>query len=321
MLETSARLLRVLSLLQTRRDWTGSEIAQRLGVTTRTVRKDMDRLRALGYQIDARPGAAGGYRLGHTGALPPLLLDDEEAVAVAIGLRTAATGSVTGIEEASVRAMTKVLQVLPARLRHRVEAIRLATLSTPTGGPRVGPDLLTTIAAACRDHDVLRFDYRSHTGDGSERRVEPHRLIHHRQRWYLLGWDRDRDDWRTFRADRVTEARVTGGRFTARALPPEQEIMAKLARDVGQASWRYRARVVVHAPAEYVRGRIPVPVDVEELDAGRCSLEPGSDHPAMLALYLGLLEADFEVIDSPPLVEALRELALRYQRAVDASAH
>ena len=160
MLETSARLLRLLSLLQARRDWTSAELADRLGVTTRTIRNDVDRLRRLGYPVDARPGVAGGYRLGTGGALPPLLLDDEEAVAVAIGLRTAASGSIAGIEETSVRALAKLQQVLPSRLRHRVSAFQSHTLPMPSRGPQVDPDVLTVIASACRDHERLRFDYR-----------------------------------------------------------------------------------------------------------------------------------------------------------------
>jgi predicted DNA-binding transcriptional regulator YafY len=319
MLETSARLLRLLSLFQARRDWTGTELAARLGVTTRTVRNDVDRLRELGYPVDARPGVAGGYRLGTGGALPPLLLDDEEAVAVAVGLRTAASGSIAGIEETSVRALAKLQQVLPARLRHRVSALQSSTLPMSSPGPRVDPDVLTVIAGACRDRERLRFDYRAHSGSDSRRDVEPYRLVHHRQRWYLVAWDLGRDDWRTFRVDRVEPRPPTGPRFTPRALPPDREIAAQVARGVGEAVWRYRARVIVHAPAAYVRARLPIPVEVESLDGNRCAFEPGSDHPQMLALYLGLLDADFTIVDSPELVAALRELTGRYQRAIDAS--
>src|SRR4051794_21931605 len=164
MLETSARLLRLLSLLQSRRDWTSNELADRLGVTTRTIRNDVDRLRGLGYPVNARPGVAGGYRLGAGGVLPPLLLDDDEAVAVAIALRTAATGSITGLEETSVRALTKLQQILPARIRHRISAFQSHMLPMPSPGPRVDPDVLTVIAGACRDHERLRFDYRAHSG-------------------------------------------------------------------------------------------------------------------------------------------------------------
>jgi predicted DNA-binding transcriptional regulator YafY len=317
--ETSARLLRLLSLLQARRDWTGAELAARLGVTTRTIRHDVDRLRGLGYPVDGRPGVAGGYRLGTGGALPPLLLDDEEAVAVAVGLRTAASGPIAGIEETSVRALAKLQQVLPSRLWHRVSAFQGYALPVPSRGPHVDPDVLTMIASACRDHERLRFDYRAHSGTASRRDVEPYRLVNDRQRWYLVAWDTDRNAWRTFRVDRIEPRPPAGPRFTPRALPPDQEIAAQVARGAGEATWRYRARVVVHAPPDYVRDRMPIPVEVESLGEDRCAFEPGSDHPEMLALYLGLLDADFEVTDSPELVDALAKLAGRYQRAVQAS--
>jgi predicted DNA-binding transcriptional regulator YafY len=319
MLETSARLLRLLSLLQTRRDWTSGELATRLGVTTRTIRNDVDRLRGLGYPVEARPGVAGGYRLGAGGTLPPLLLDDDEAVAIAIGLRTAASGSIAGIEETSVRALAKLQQVLPSRLRHRVSSFQSHMLPMPSSGPQVDPDVLTVIASACRDHERLRFDYRTHSGAASQRSVEPYRLINDRRRWYLVAWDVDRDAWRTFRVDRIEPRTPAGPRFTPRALPPDREVTAQVARGVGEATWRYRARVIVHAPATWVQGRLPIPVDVESLGHDRCAFEPGSDHPQMLALYLGMLDADFEIVDSPELVDSLRKLASRYQRAVDIS--
>src|SRR5215469_14954653 len=314
---TSARLLRLLSLLQGRRDWTSTELATRLGVTTRTIRNDMDRLRGLGYPVDARPGVAGGYRLGAGGALPPLLLDDE--VAVAIGLRTAASGSIAGIEETSVRALAKLQQVLPSRLRRRVSAFQAYALPMPSRGPQVDPDVLTVIASACRDHERLRFDYRAHSGAASRRSVEPYRLVNDRRRWYLVAWDTERHAWRTFRADRIEPRTPAGPRFTPRALPSDREVAAQVARGASEATWRYRARVIVHAPAEYVRGRLPVPIEVESQGGDQCAFEPGSDDPGMLALYLGMLDADFEIVDAPELVDALRKLTRRYQRAIDAS--
>jgi predicted DNA-binding transcriptional regulator YafY len=320
-LGTSARLLRLLSLLQARRDWTSTELADRLGVTTRTIRNDVDRLRGLGYPVDARPGVAGGYRLGAGGVLPPLLLDDEEAVAVAVGLRTAASGSIAGIEETSVRALAKLQQVLPSRLRHRVSAFQSYALPMPSRGPQVDPEALTVIASACRDHERLRFDYRSHSGAVNRRSVEPYRLVNDRRRWYLVAWDADRDAWRTFRVDRMQPRTPTGPRFTPRALPPDREVAARVARGVGEATWRYRARVIVHAPAAYVRGRLPIPMDVESLGEDRCAFDAGSDHPAMLALYLGMLDADFTIVDAPELVDALRRVTRRYQRAIDGSPH
>jgi len=319
MLETSARLLRLLSLLQARRDWTSTELATRLGVSTRTIRNDVGRLRGLGYPVDARPGVAGGYRLGTGAALPPLLLDDEEAVAVAVGLRTAASGSIAGIEETSVRALAKLQQVLPSRLRRRVSAFQAYALPIPSRGPQADPDVLTVIAGACRDHERLRFDYRAHSGAASRRSVEPYRLVNYQQRWYLVAWDTERHAWRTFRVDRIKPRTPAGPRFTPRALPPDREIAAQVARGVGEATWRYRARVIVHAPASHVRGRLPIPVEVESLGEDQCAFEPGADDPQLLALYLGMLDADFTIVDSPELVNALHKLTGRYQRAIDAS--
>jgi predicted DNA-binding transcriptional regulator YafY len=315
MVRSSARLLRLLSLLQARAGWSGAELADRLGVTTRTVHNDVERLRSLGYPVHASPGVGGGYRLGAGAALPPLLLDDEEALAVAVGLRTAANGSVTGIQETSVRALTKLEQVLPSRLRHRVRAMQAATVEIPVPGPTVDPEVLTAIAGACRDHQRLRFDYRDHDGSASVRTVEPHRLVHDRGRWYLVAWDVDRQDWRTFRADRVQPRTPTGPRFAPRD-PPGGDVATWLLRGVGAATWRYRARVRVHAPAAEVAGRLPPAVLVEAVEERSCVADVGADTPQMLAVYLGMLEVDFEVDGPPELVEQLRTLADRYRRAI-----
>jgi predicted DNA-binding transcriptional regulator YafY len=313
MLQTSARLLRLLSLLQARADWSGPELADRLGVTTRTVRNDVERLRRLGYPVSARPGVGGGYRLGAGAALPPLLLDDDEAVAVAVGLRTAAGGAVTGIQETSVRALAKLEQVLPSRLRHRVAALQTATVQIPVPGPTVDADVLTAIAGACRDHQRLRFDYRDHDGSASIRTVEPHRLVHDRGRWYLVAWDVDRQDWRTFRGDRIQPRTPTGPRFVPRD-PPDGDVATYLLRGVGAATWRFRARVTVHAPAAVVARRVPPAVLVEAVDEHTCVVDVGSETPLLLAVYLGMIGADFEVAEPPELIEQLRVLADRYRR-------
>jgi predicted DNA-binding transcriptional regulator YafY len=315
MLETSARLLRLLSLLQVRREWTGPDLAARLGVTTRTVRNDVNRLRELGYPVHATRGVAGGYQLGAGAALPPLLLDDDEAVAVAVGLRTAASGAVTGIEETSLRALAKLEQVLPSRLRHRVAALSGSTVAVPMSGPTVDADVLTAVAAACRDSHRLRFDYRDHRGAHTLRVVEPHRLVAWARRWYLVAWDVDKRDWRTFRADRITPRVPTGPRFEPRD-PPDGDVAAYVTRTVGTATWHYRATVRVHAPAEAVRARLPAGVgQIEPVDERTCVLSAGSDNPHLLALYLGWLDVDFEVTDPPDLVAAFRRLADRYARA------
>ena len=314
MRDTSARLLRLLSLLQTRTTWSGPELAERLGVTTRTVRHDVEKLRSLDYPVTSTPGAAGGYRLGPGGRLPPLLLDDDEAVAVAVGLRTAARGSVTGIEEASVTALAKLEQVLPSRLRHRVSALQAYTVPVGTGGPTVDPGVLVAVAATCRDHHRLRFDYRSHDGSESVRTVEPHRLAHMSGRWYLVAWDVDAGDWRTFRVDRMKPRIPTGPRFTPRD-PPADDVAAYVAERIGSAMWRYQVRVRLHAPAEVVRPRLPPPVKVERADDSSCVMSAGADTLDLAAVYLGMLDVDFDVIEPPGLVAHLRKLADRYLRA------
>lgn len=321
MLETSARLLRLLSLLQTPRDWTGTELADRLGVTTRTVRNDVGRLRELGYPVHATRGAVGGYRLGAGAALPPLLLDDEEAVAVAIGLRTATVGSVAGIEESALRALAKLEQVLPSRLRRRINALQSYTVPVPPRpdrkGSQVSADVLTAITAACRDHERLRFDYRSHDGTSSHRDVEPYRLVNWGRRWYLVAWDTQRGGWRTYRVDRIEPRVPTGPRFAPRELP-EQDVAAYVARGVATASWQYRARIIVHAPADVIAERLPASLSpVEVVDEHTCAVLLGSNEMEMLAVWLGALGRDFEfdLAESPELAEHLLALAERYRRA------
>ncbi|TDC37430.1 transcriptional regulator [Micromonospora sp. KC213] len=316
MLETSARLLRLLSLLQTARDRTGPELAERLNVSTRTVRNDIDRLRNLGYPVHGTRGAVGGYRLGAGAALPPLLLDDEEAVAVAVGLRTAAGGSVAGIEETSLRALAKLEQVLPARLRRRVAALGAYTVRVPHDepGPTVDTDILSLLSSACRDRERLRFDHARHDGTTGRRDVEPYRLVTWGRRWYLVAFDPQRDDWRTFRVDRITPRTPTGPRFTPRK-PPE-DVVDRVRRGVSSAAWRHRARILVHAPAEVVTARInPAVGTVEPVDSDRCLLHTGADRLETIAVWLGLLDADLTVEDPPELRALLRTLGERYLRA------
>jgi predicted DNA-binding transcriptional regulator YafY len=317
MLETSARLLRLLSLMQSRPEWSGPELADRLGVTDRTVRRDVDKLRGLGYPVEASSGVSGGYRLGAGAALPPLLLDDDEAVAVAIGLRVATAGAVTGIEETSVRALAKLEQVLPHRLRRRVAALQDYTVRiTVDGGPTVDPDVLTTLANACRDHERLRLDYRDHHDTASRRTVEPHRLVNWGRRWYLVAWDVDRSAWRTFRVDRLSPRPPAGPKFEPRE-PPGGDVVDYVTRGVASAAWRQRARVVVHAPAHVVTERInPAVGVVEALDDERCVLVTGSGSAESIAVHLGLLDLDFEVSEPPELVAKLAALADRYGKAV-----
>jgi predicted DNA-binding transcriptional regulator YafY len=315
-LETSARLLRLLSLLQTPRDWTGADLAQRLDVDVRTVRRDVDKLRSLGYPVHATPGVAG-YRLGAGAKLPPLLLDDNEAIAVAIGLRTAATGTVAGIEETSLRALIKLEQVLPSRLRNRLNLMHSVTVTVPATGPTVDPDTLTAIATACRDHHQLRFDYQTHDGTTSVRRAEPHRLVHTGRRWYLIGWDLDRADWRTYRVDRMRPRIPTGPRFTPRQ-PPDLDLAGYLSRGMSTAAYRYQARITLHAPVEAAAERIPATIGVvEAIDSQTCLLYSGSNSLDELALYVGLFGFRFQVHEPPELIAHIRDLAARLTEAVD----
>ncbi|MET8353021.1 MULTISPECIES: YafY family protein [unclassified Micromonospora] len=315
MVETSVRLLRLLALLQGHRDWSGAELADRLAVTARTVRADVERLRVLGYRIESRPGVAGGYRLGAGSALPPLLLDDDEAVAVAVGLRAAASGSVRCIEETSLRALAKLEQSLPSRLRHRVDALRTATVSAAAGGPTVDAETLTAVSTAVHRRERLRFDYAGHDGTTTVRDVEPYRLVYTGRRWYLLGWDTDRADWRTFRADRIRPRVPTGPRFAPRE-PPGGDAVAHVLRGVGSTAWPHPARVRLHAPADRMAQRIPSTAGLlEAIDEQTCLLHTGGESLANLAAFLGTLEVDFDVLDPPELRAVLRGVAARFGRA------
>ncbi len=315
MLETSARLLQLLSFLQARRDWPGTELAGRLGVSARTLRRDVDKLRSLGYPVEASPGPAGGYRLGAGAVLPPLLLDDDEAVAVAVGLRTAAGGTITGIEETSVRALAKLEQVFPARLRRRVSALHSVTTPLPGAGPPVAPEVLTVIATAARDRLRIRFGYTSRDGTQGRRAAEPHTLVYTGRRWYLLGWDTGRDDWRTFRADRIAAPEITGPRFPPRE-PPGGDAAAYVSRSVSSAPYRYQARVRLHAPVAAVAERVPPTVGHLQADGEHaCILDTGGQALDMIAAYVAAIGAEFEVLEPPELAEHVGVLAARLTRA------
>ncbi|WP_433411579.1 helix-turn-helix transcriptional regulator [Microtetraspora malaysiensis] len=314
-----ARLLRLLSLLQSRREWPGPELAERLGVSDRTVRRDVGRLRELGYQVESTTGTAGGYRLV-SGRDLPLLLDDDEAVAIAAGLLTAADGTVTGIAESAVRALAKLRQVLPVRLSGRVAALAEAISPVARAGlPRVDPMALAAIASACRDRELLAFEHRSREGVVSRRRVEPYSLLSTHGLWYLLAYDPDREDWRTFRVDRIGDPRSTGWRFTPREFVPDAR--AYLSQAVARTPYRYRARATVRASAEEVRVRAPsvLPGRIEAVDEHTCVVHLGADSPERIALDLVALDADF-TLGGPPeppseLLRHLREVGERLLRA------
>jgi predicted DNA-binding transcriptional regulator YafY len=318
-LETSARLLKLLSLLQTQPDWSGSELADRLSVTTRTLRRDVQRLRELGYPVHATQGTPG-YRLGAGASLPPLLLDDDEAVAVAVGLRTAASSSVAGIEETALRALAKLEQVLPSRLRYRLTTLHRATVRVGGTGPAVSPEVLLAIAEACRRHERLRFDYASPRGGDATRVAEPHSLVSFGRHWYLVAWDTDRGDWRTFRVDRITPRIPTGPRFTPRE-PPDGDVATYLVHQLSSRTWPYQATVTLHEAAEAVADRVwPGMGVVEAVDDRSCLLHLGADTVAVLVWMITSVDSDFTLTSGPPeLAEAFRAQAARCLHAVRAT--
>ena len=316
MANTSSRTLRLLSLLQTHRYWPGAELADRLEVSVRTLRRDIDRLRELGYPVDASRGVDGGYQLAAGAALPPLLLDDEEAVALAIGLRAAAQGAVAGIEEASIRALTKLVQVMPPRLRRRLEALRAATVPAVwNSGPGVDAGVLTAIAQACRDEERLRFTYTAQSGEHTNRHVEPHRLVSLGRRWYLVAFDLLRQDWRSFRLDRLERPRSTEVRFSPRELPAKDAAAFVRASFDNLHTTSHAVEALVDAPAATVRRSVGQWATIEEVDEGRCRLRMTTDNLDWPTLALGMVGVHFEVVQPPELAEHIRQLAVRFTRA------
>ncbi|MET7483272.1 YafY family protein [Streptomyces sp. NPDC005538] len=315
--DTPARLLQLLSLLQTPREWPGGELAERLRVSRRTVRRDIDRLRELGYPVQATLGADGGYRLVAGKAMPPLVLDDEEAVAIAVGLRAGAGHAVEGVDEASVRALAKLEQVLPSRLRHRVATLQAATTPLTSGdGASIAPETLTVMASTVAGHERLRFAYRAKDGTESRRVTEPYRLVSTGRRWYLVAYDLDREGWRTFRVDRVSRPLATGARFTPRELPT-----GNAAEFLRQSMYRrqetYEYTVTFAAPAEMIAARIPAWLGTPEpLDEQSCRLRATTgDAVSWLAVRLAMLECEFTVQEPEELVRCVRELGERLSRA------
>jgi predicted DNA-binding transcriptional regulator YafY len=333
MLETSARLLRLLSLLQAHREWSGADLAERLGVSPRTVRRDVDRLRDLGYPVSASPGTGGGYQLGAGAELPPLLLDDDEAVAVAVGLRTAAGQGIEGIGETSVRALAKLEQVLPSRLRGRVSALNAFTVPMLRGpGPSaVDPAVLTELAHLCRDAERLRFEYRDHPrsrpGPGGEnalgaltrRTVEPHRLVCTERRWYLVAWDLDRDGWRTFRVDRMVLKPPHGPRFTPRT-PPAEDLAEYVSRGVSTRAYAAHAVVRLLVPLHEAAERIsPSAGTLEAETEGSCLLRTGAPNLDVMVIHVMMTGLEFEVLEPAELTGRLRAARDLLSRAVERS--
>lgn len=313
MLKTSARLLRLLWLLQSRRYWSGAELSERVEVDARTIRRDIDRLRELGYAVEASPGLGGGYQLKAGSSLPPVLLDDEEAVTVAVAVRAGAS-SIGRMEEAAVRLLAKLDQLLPSRLRKRASALHSVTISLAR--PKTAPsiEVLTQIASACRDRLKLRIHYRDRAANVTSRVVEPLRLAHTGRLWYLVAWDSQREDWRTFRIDRVQRLASTGQQFASRDFPGD--IAAYVSRSIRQVQYRYRMRIKLKGSVEELATRIPSWCGVlEVLDEESSALSTGADSIEALAAQVVLTGADFEILEAPECVAELREIAARLERA------
>ncbi len=315
MVQTSARLLALLSLLQVRREWTGQELAERLEVGPRTIRRDVEKLRSLGYPVEAAPGVAGGYRLGAGGELPPLLLDDAEAVAVAVGLRTAASGSIAGIEETSVRALAKLEQVLPSRLRRRVSALGDATSAFGVDGPQIDADTLATIAGACRDGIRLHFPYVAKDDRSTKRNTEPSAVVYSGHRWYLVAFDTDRDDWRTFRIDRIRGRVRLGGRGRRRTVPggdPAAYVRRQLHASGSGDSPAEPGRVRLAVSAAHAGRRIPSRYAIVEPDGeDACIVSTRGGWSRSFLVWMAMLDEPMEVLGPPELAEAARSLVTR----------
>lgn len=317
MLQTSARLLRLLALLQARRFWAGPELAERLEVTERTVRRDVDRLRSLGYPVDATSGVAGGYQLGAGATLPPLLLEDDEALAVAVALGTSASGTVAGIEEASLRALSKLENVLPKRLRGRIDALRTSVVLLERSGPRIDSASLSILATACRERLSVRFQYTDRTAKPSERAVEPLGLVHTGHRWYLVVWDLGRSDFRTFRVDRIGVGVLTGARFAPRPLPDDGDLRAYVSRSVSTSVYAHQAQVLLHAPLERIRKIVPPSAAfLERVSPERTRMTAGAPSLEGLAVWIAMMGVDFDVEEPAELVQHLSRLHERIGRTL-----
>ena len=316
MLETSARLLRLLTLLQARATWSGADLSERLEVTARTLRRDVDRLRSLGYPIESTTGSAGGYRLGQGASLPPLHLDEDEATAVFVGLHTAAGAGVTGADTASIRALSKLERVLPARLKRRLATLRTSVLRLADHAPSISLSDVSLLAAACSERLVTRFSYPGKGDEVNAREVEPHRIVHVGQRWYLVAWDVRKSAWLTFRIDRIRQPETLERRFEGRS-PPQDDLVRYVTESLSSSPYRYRARVLLHSPPEPLRARVTAYEGVlEPVAPDRCILQTGAHSLDALGVFVAALRVDFEILEPVELVAHTRELAQRLARAI-----
>lgn len=311
---TSARLLRLLTLLQARATWAGDDLAGRLEVTPRTLRRDIDKLRSLGYPVESTTGAGGGYKLGEGASLPPLHLDEDEATAVFIGLHAAAGAEVAGADTASLRALSKLERVLPSRLKRRLATLRSSVLKLADRAPAISLADVSTLALACSERLVTRFTYAA-SGATSDREVEPLRLVHVPPRWYLVAWDPAKEDWRTFRLDRIRKPETASRRFKPRS-PPRDDLVGYVTESLSSAPYRFRARVLLHSPIEPLRARMTAfDGALERVSDERCVLTTGAHSLDALAVFVGMLGVDFEVIEPAELVGRVRNVGERLARA------
>jgi len=318
MLSTSARLLRLASLLQSRRHWPGQALAEELGVDARTVRRDVDRLRELGYPVEASSGVGGGYALGRGAALPPLVLDDDEAVALALALR-GASANVGGIEATALQLLGKLDQLMPTRLRRRATALHAVTLSVRTGPPLVDAGLLSELATACRDCRSLRFGYRNHAGDPSQRKVQPLRLANYGRRWYLIAWDIDRNDWRSFRVDRIDGRPATGDLFAPRPVP--SDVAARLERGIAYTPFACRITLRLQGSIAELQAALPVWCGVLETETEtHCLLRMGADSPEGLLAQVLMMGRDVEVVEGASLLPGIQDVLRRMGKVFSAAA-
>jgi predicted DNA-binding transcriptional regulator YafY len=315
MLQSSARLLRLLTLFQTRSTWSGAELTARLEVTARTLRRDVDRLRALGYPVHSTSGPAGGYMLGSGASLPPLMLDNEEGLAVAIALH-GGSADVSGVAEAGQRALAKLDQVMPVRVRKRLDALRAAIVRLPEGqAPRIELGVVDALAAACSEHRVVQLRYRDQQSRATRRDVEPQRLVLVERRWYLAAWDRSRQDWRTFRVDRITPPVQVGAGFVPRPAP-DGDVAGYVMRSTSWTRHRHQARVLFHAPVAALRAKIPPAYGtLTAVGKRRCRLDTGGSSLDGIAVWLAITGYPFEVESPRELAAHVGVLARRLARA------
>lgn len=310
MASTSSRMLALLSLLQSQRFWSGRQLQERLEVSPRTLRRDIERLRDLGYSVESIRGSTGGYRLASGETLPPLLMDSDDATVISIGLRLVSASAIEGARETSERTLGKLFPLLPERVRQRVKSLAAVTATLPRPVPRVNAETLTTLAAACRAAEYVRFEYEAHGGDVSSRYVEPYRIVTFEPRWYLLAWDMGRDAWRTFRVDRITHPSVSGARFRPRSLPAE-DVAAWVSQKLIARQARYKVEVLVEAPAHLVAAQVGEWGTVEALGPEESRLIMQVDDLIWPIMILADLRADFQVVEPSELVKGMHAVGQR----------